>query len=360
MPKLIFHVGPGKCGSSSIQGFFGAGNPCTQNVRYRLLDPVRLMELDCERPSKSALGHFAEILKNDVAECDVLILSHEVLFKRPGAIRHICRLANGMFPTIVVVGYSRRQSEFVFSAYSQWFFRSPERIKETAEVVIGLGLDPMLFSGLERQSIASIANDFYSARQLDGKSILDWHDGYQKLSASVTGLGVEIICGVLPGKESAELLIGDFCEKCGLTLREDAEAASRQVANTSFSREIVEAIDNAIVLGLAAPTPHQLNQTLQLLSATATSDASEPSTFLQALKSYIDGHYWQSNRQLCREYALNEDYFAPSSQLSKEEILDIIACEGQRRASDKSEVIARYRTLSAKMAELCLKLTRKL
>ena len=76
------------------------------------------------------------------------------------------------------------------------------------------------------------------------------------------------------------------------------------------------------------------------------------------LKEYIDTYYLNSNRQLCREYGLDEAYFAPSMEYSKQEILDIIEQEAQQRAMNKSIIINDYRMLSARMVELCLKVNR--
>jgi len=43
MTRLIIHVGPGKCGSSSIQDFFSAQNkPCVEKTAYSLLSAVEI------------------------------------------------------------------------------------------------------------------------------------------------------------------------------------------------------------------------------------------------------------------------------------------------------------------------------
>jgi hypothetical protein len=163
MARLILHIGPAKCGSTSIQQFFTAQKkPCTENTHCILLNPLEISELDCERPSKSILATFTQLLLSGLNGCDVLILSHEYLFQSQYAIKHICSLAKNLVTKTYIIGYSRRQSEFLRSAYSQWSFRSPDLVKGAIEVFDELGLDPVLFSGLERQLIAAIVNDFYN------------------------------------------------------------------------------------------------------------------------------------------------------------------------------------------------------
>lgn len=357
MAKLILHVGPGKCGSSSIQQFFATyKKPCVENTRYILLNPLDINELNCEEPSESILNSFAEQLTEDLVGCDTLILSHEYLFQTPHAVKNICRLAKNLAKEISIIGYSRRQSDFVVSAYSQWLFRSPERINETTKVLDELGLDSVLFTGLERQIIASVINDFFSARQLSEYSILDWQNSYNNILELVRETGAIIKCGVLPSREANTPLIQDFCEKSGLSLQRNMKNALQKVFNPSFAQDVVEAINNAVAFGLDVPGPHESNEVIDLLSSKITQQAKEPSEFLVNLKSYIDSYYLNSNKQFCRQHGLDETYFAVSKRFSKPEILNVIIHEGQQRSSNKSAIIKDYRMLSARVIELCIKL----
>ena len=79
-------------------------------------------------------------------------------------------------------------------------------------------------------------------------------------------------------------------------------------------------------------------------------------SFLVKLKAYIDTYYLASNHQLCKEYALDEAYFAPSIVYGKQEIINVITQEAKQRAKDKTRIIKDYRMLSARMATLSLKL----
>jgi hypothetical protein len=363
MTKLILHVGPGKCGSSSIQQFFATHDkPCFQKTGYKLLDPLLIRDLNCEKPSESLASTFVDQLKKDITDCDTLILSHEFLFQNPNSVKNICELAQKIVSGICIIGYSRRQSGFMISSYSQWLFRSPNRINEVTKALEELNIDPVLFTGLERQLIASIANDFHSARQLSEYSILDWYTAYDNLSKRVDELGVEIKCGILPGKSSDIPLIHDFCAKAELTLHQQTKDTVQKFVNLSFNQDIVEAMNIAVTFGLDVSGPHQDNNIIELLSRTMAS--MEPLTqhspvFLSNLKSYIDTYYWEPNRKLCKKYDLNETYFLPSQRFTQSEIMDIILNEALQRTSNKTAVIDNYRLLSGRMVELCTKLVKE-
>ena len=154
MSKLVIHVGPGKCGSSSIQGFFKRRKrPCVQKTRFIKLDKTEILKLDHEIPEESAVTAFTRLLSNNLNRCDILILSHELLFECPYAIKNICKISTDLVSSIVIIGYSRRQSDFLVSAYHQWGFREQDRVKEDIDALIDLELDPILFIGLERHLI---------------------------------------------------------------------------------------------------------------------------------------------------------------------------------------------------------------
>jgi hypothetical protein len=360
MTNLILHVGPGKCGSTSIQKFFFTQkDPCVEKINYLLLNPKEIRKLDSENPSETIIAFFTELLLDNIVGCDTLILSHEVLFQRPNAIKHICDLVKTSVTGITIIGYSRRQGDFLVSAYSQWYFRSLNRIRRAKDALSKLDIDPLLFSGLEQQLIAFIENDF------EVNNLQDWYNSYRTIANVVSDDDVEIKCGVLPKKDSRKSLVQDFCEKANLTMHDDMKEASWVVANPSFNKEVVEAINSAVSYGLVeVPEFNEnnimhnkaLNDAIIFLSEEMDSMEKRHQDFLSKLKAYIDTFYLNSNYQLCKKYNLDEAYFAPSTVYNKREILNIIAKEAKRRAKNKTRIIKDYRTLSARMAALSLKL----
>jgi len=151
-------------------------------------------------------------------------------------------------------------------------------------------------------------------------------------------------------------LIQDFCTKADLTLHSRMKDTSIKTANLSFDHDVIEAINNAVNLGFEMMGPHESNDIINLLSSKMTTTTNKSSTFLFDIKSYVDAYFWESNQNLCKQYSLNQTYFVPSRSFSKQEILDMIVHEAQKRSLHKSTIIENYRILSAMMIELCIKI----
>ena len=244
---------------------------------------MKLKELECEKPAQSIITAYTKLLSDNVAECDMLILSHEVLFQRPYAIKNICDLAKTYVTEIAIIGYSRKQGEFLASAYSQWHFRSLPNIKKATDTLNRLGIEPLLFSGLEQQLITFIENDF------EVSDIQDWYKSYNVISELVRDEKVVLKCGVLPKKGSEKSLVQDFCEKANLTLRDEMKEGSEVIANPSFNQDIVEAVNNAVNFGLVGPPSINIihdkayNQAMILLSSVLETTEKRRQSFLVKL-----------------------------------------------------------------------------
>lgn len=360
-PRLVLHVGPGKCGSTSIQQYFlHQPNPCRGSVRFILLDPNQISALNRDDPDKQHI----ETLKSQLLEwfdkCDNLILSHEALFQSPAALRQLCLHSRDRVSEIRVVGYSRKQSAFIKSAYSQWHFRSPERVAETVNVLKKSGVQPFLFTGLERHLIAAINSDFHTARQLSNYTIHNWFPAYKQLEKYVEGLNVEIKCGTLPDKQSRTGLIEDFCKKAGLKMKLFKKIRDEKILNASFNDELVEAINVAVLSGASMPGPHEKNNQLSRLSSLMEPGEKLSTDFISELYSYIDSYYYEDNMNLCRQFELEPSCFGSLKPVSKNEILEIIQTESARRSNDLNDVFERHQKMSAVMMSTTLRLVDEL
>jgi len=358
-PKLVLHVGPGKCGSSSIQNFFATQEfPCTESIRYKLLNPAVIAELNRQDADKSLLDEVQQQLSVDLRGCDCLILSHEVMLRNTQAAYNYCLLAKNITNNITIIGYCRKQSGFIKSAYSQWLFRSPERIREVNAIINRLKFDPNLFTGIERQLMASIENNFYSARQLSGFNMLDWLSAYNNMAQLTRTLGVTLSIGTLPEKESNPSLIQDFCGRANLTLHSDIKDAHREKVNLSLDHSLVEAINTAICVGIDMMGPHERNDIISLLSSLMKTKVNL-NGFLNELAAYTDWYYWTSNIMFCKQYGIDKEYFKPGPEIGKQEILYSMACENHKRSVNRSVVIERHQLLTASIIELCINLAKR-
>ena len=335
MARLIIHIGPGKCGSSTIQDFFQSKNdPCIEKTGFVLLHPKLVAKLNRESPRKERLLELRELIDSAIANKDVLILSHEFLFQCPFSIRNICRLIQDEVSDIRIIGYSRRQSGFMASSYAQWLFRSPERVQEVCDILERAEINTDVFSGLERHFIASILDEFNSARQMSNHLILDWNRSYKAIQDIIWSAKARVVCGLLPMKGEGESLIQDFCDKAELKLKDSSEKGLRSIRNKSFDPSLVEQINKALLGGAKVPGPHSNNKSLYILSSLTGAGSFEESAFMASLKSYVDAYFQESNIKLCETYGLDASYFHEEQAITKSEIMNIVRNEMKRRKTE--------------------------
>lgn len=353
MANLILHVGPAKCGSTTIQQFFlNQKDPCRQKLHFLLLNPVQISELNAPEVSEHTLAGWSKLLEDSRKGAATVIASHEYLFQCPLAVQRICGLGRDRFSQVAIIGYCRRQGDFLVSAYSQWLFRAPRRIQEVIDVLREHDFVPDYFSGLERQLIASIMNDFHSARQLSEYSILNWYRAYRTISDQVETLGAAVHCATMPGRNDSVSLVENFCRRAGLDLRWEMAEAGQRIANVSYHPDIIEAINCAVTRRGKVPGPHESNERLEELSLLLESDPRSNSAFIDRLKGYVDAFFLEENLQLCNRYALDPGYFRAPDVCSKMEIIEAIRLEQESRKGNPAELLERYRQIAGKMIEL--------
>ncbi|MEZ5715784.1 MAG: hypothetical protein R3D85_11775 [Paracoccaceae bacterium] len=155
MKRIVLHVGPEKCGSTSIQQALrrGAGQPDMPAVA--LMAPADLLALDMPHPAPEAVARINAVIDAARGNAALLVLSHEMIFKAVDVLRNLAAICLGRADEVVAVGFARRQSDFLVSGFGQWLFRSPERLEEARGVLVAQGLDPDLFRAVERHLIAA-------------------------------------------------------------------------------------------------------------------------------------------------------------------------------------------------------------
>lgn len=270
-----------------------------------------------------------------------LILSHEYFFQAPQAIEQICRELNNVRNKTTIVGYSRRQSSFIRSAFSQWNFRSQEKLAKDLDIIKQHDLNPLLFTSLERHLIACIMSDFENARMLSGQNILNWNLTYSQIEEVTNPFEAKVKCGVLPTHGGGNELIIDFCEKAELEIKHEIYRKQNMIKNASFHPYLIEALSNAYCYGnfKHLPSPHDSNEFLAEISELITSYADKKSEFIDKLYRYIDQAYWPSNLKFCKRHKLSEAYFEPKNFSTTLDIRNIITEENSFRSKNFSAVI---------------------
>ncbi|MFH4964307.1 hypothetical protein V8G69_04825 [Gaetbulibacter sp. M235] len=344
MKTLIIHVGPPKCGSSSIQQFFETyKNPCAQKTRFVMLNPQMINSLNSN--NKIDNTDFINLLDKNLENNDSLILSHESLFIKPYAIKNICSLSSNKVSKIIIIGFSRKSSDFVVSEYNQWGFRNPYVCKLTKKIMLENEINPLHFYGIERHLISSILNDF----NLLTSQEMDWGKSYGQIEKLVTPYKVKMRAGILSNRNSSETLIQDFCNKADLTLQDKYKSIDIK-SNTQFSSHLTESINNALEFGFKVPGPDEDNNILQDISKIINTNIDFNNTLIIPLKEYIDSYFYESNLNFCNKYGLDKSYFALSKKYSKNEILNIVRNEMQDRVTNNT-MLNNYKELTGIMAE---------
>ena len=360
MRKLIIHVGPGKCGSSSIQEYFKS------NQRAYSLQSTSFLQLNANWIGKAhKSNNFPEEspesnrLKNEATRHQTLILSHEYLFQKPKAVSTICRKLEQYFQKVIIIGYSRRQSEHVKSSFYQWIFRSKKRLLESYNCLEKHGINPTLFTSLERHLIAGTLTDFRSTRQLSGDLILNWHKRYSRLDELTEDTNATIKCGVIPNPKAAKRnsLIQDFHLKAELQPINSRKNQQEIQANPQFNQTLVEAISNFQLLNeIDLAEPNKKNKELAAISQALTTKIKNKTTFEMLLESYIDSFFWNSNKKFCNKYDLPTESFEPREIITKSTIRSLVETEQIKRQHNPEILIETYQVMNAELAQACMKL----
>jgi hypothetical protein len=361
MKRLILHVGPGKCGSSTIQHFLTRQEKLFEEpVAFHFLTEETIIGLQQDPAVRLHVDQIHNFLECDLADDSVKIISHEYLFQNMHSMMEITRIARSLNFVVSIIGFCRRQSEWLVSAYKQWTFRRPQAFTQDFEISEATPLDAAYFTGLEQYMINSIVTDFSS----NYLSQMNWRMAYGRLREQASKQGAKVKCRVLPKKGMSGSLIDDFVEMAGLhprkylTADEKSLAFHGNVINPSFHDDLVELISIAASNGYAIPY-HEYNQALTQLSSVFAQlkrgqGPDNRSKFTDKLKSYIDSYFHANNVQFAREFDLQEDYFAVDYPIGKRDILDQIRREIQQRRQDPHSALMKHRQLASLAITVCL------
>lgn len=350
MARIVLHVGPEKCGSSSIQAaILGPATALHDHLTGILLRPAEVLELDCDHPDAAVEDRFhALIMQAQAAHPGkVLVLSHEMMFKMVRVLCNLSRIAQAHAEEVLVVAHVRRQSDFLVSAFGQWLFRAPARIAESAAVLRDHGLDPSVFWGVERHLIAVILGGWEVGRQLSGHLYLDWS---RSVPERVEALAVPLSVGVLPRPGFARPLIADFLGRIGLP--ETLAAAVEQLRNPAFPPALIEGVFAAIEAGHAMPGPHEHNDFFERMGAVTAGGEKPAEPFLSLLRDRVDTAFAAANTIFAGQFDLPAAYFAPDRQVTQAQAEDAIRREAQARAALPSALRAREQAARAALGRM--------
>lgn len=354
--KVIIHVGPGKCGSSSLQKIFLDASRSLE-LGYIKVSPntIKAMEKDClESGGVDELFSKIKILLN---RFPLVIVSHEFFFQNLNAIVTLAANVKKVACSVTVVGFCRPQSSFLASAYSQWIFRDKARLIEVDNILKNASFNPILFSGVERYYIAAVLTDFDSARQRSGRNILNWYKHYSQLTSMLKPLSVEVAVDQLPRGGTSVTLAKKFCLLSGLDADYFTKFASNlNVINPAYNQHLVEVISNGHRLGLDMIPNEQYNDRLLSFSSLQNIEPCFNRLVLEQLKLYVCWYFTDANTKLASEFKFDchfqgrgdsSNIFIKEEVCDTNKILEFLRSEQKLRLNDIEKVLLYHQHISS-------------
>ena len=342
--RLVIHVGAQKCASSSLQASLRLVAQASKGaLGFCFLNPAQLRNAEqaLRQNRDIAFDYIDRVLSAQLSP--QVVVSHEMLGNRPALVCSIAEraLAQHNFDQIVVSGYSRLQSSYHISAFSQWFFRDRKKLHEDLKVLAGYGLDWKKFTALERSLLAL---------SLVGQD-RNWFGNYQRFCGGVKSMSesVTVVSSHIPTRSLPYSLLEHFLSSTGLSLDLSDLSSFDVRKNLSFNQSLIYAM-SAHLSALRPrqqsffPRPHEGNRWLfRVCKRLAAADRlmSEFDALFcphlkQSLVGHLDSRASSSNQQYCDLMSVDFNYFKPSEQaalLTEDELIALAVDIGKSRNS---------------------------
>lgn len=330
--KIVIHVGPEKCGSTSIQQATAKiGKNSGSELNGILFPPRLVVQLNESQLSSRIEKEVEDIISKRIKQFPTknLVVSHESFFKMPQAVLNMVRISERYCSEVIVTCYIRKQADFLASSFGQWIFRSKERILETRKILEDNGLECGFLSGVERHLLAAKLSNWHSGRLLSNHNYINWDKSISELEKFLNDTSAKLKVGVLPTSQIRFSLINDFLSKIGTNV--ELSESVEETSNGSFHPILIEATVNAIEAGYQVPGPHD-NGFYIRNSTTDLQKNSSKADFIEALKWHINQDFISTNESVALRYSLPSSYFETASPLCEDDIREIALKEIKNRA----------------------------
>ena len=341
--KLVIHVGAQKCASTSLQ------------ASLRRLESENEGLLSFSFPKPSMLRHLQEMIEaggtsgfDDIDKvlsgfsADQAVISHEMLGNRPSLVCWIVEraLLKHGFDQVVIAGYTRLQSNYYVSAFSQWHFRDQKKLQSDIGLMKLNGLDWQKFSALERSLYAVVLSE----------KDRNWHSNYKNFWSGLKRFSgnASVVSNHIPTSSKPYSLTRNFCELTGIDAKGDPEQYDVR-KNFTFHPVVLFGLSSHLSgVGMRQtcfPGPHEGNLWLfrvcdRLASYTSAKcqidDIYDP-WFLSKLLGHLDHRTFKDNLSYCELMSVDSAYFAPADDAellsSPEEIIEIARSVSNSRNS---------------------------
>ena len=314
--------------------------------------------LQLNRSEAQAIEHCKSIL-GKLSQADKTVISHEFLENNHIAVHNICRAAEQTgIQSILIIGYTRRQDQWIRSSFNQWNFRNKQQLNRGVQTLKQEHWHWTLFSSYERWLITGLINH-------EGP---DWNTCFQDLQDTCHSIQrpCTVTSSPLPKSDSPKKLLIHFNECCKLGLDRAFLNTCNPKKNKSFSEYITETISESILLnsdGNFPITPHSHNRLLRRVSEDLPHQIPAINAdFIAALEGHYLSIFQASNQAYCTRFEANfEEHFSPKGVIFtglKQDITSLIDAENHRRhqhakAILESKAAVRATATRAMLQALC-------
>ena len=353
--RLVIHIGAQKCASSSLQASLElVAEAAKGRFSFCHLQPELLQGVNQALEDKHGepFGYIDGVLSTQDAY--QVVVSHEMMGNHPELVCAIAgrALEKHFFDYVVISGYSRLQSSYYISEFSQWGFRGRAKLYADMEAVLAHNLDWRKFTALERSLLAF---------SLDGND-RDWFADYQGFcrASELFGESVSVVSCHIPTRQHPYSLLNHFMSSCGLSFGLiDLESLDVR-ENLSFQPLLIHAISSHLCAlrpwqQSFFPRPHAGNQWLFSIGKRMKRMAGAKNILLEfnklfscdfqrALIGHLDCRSSVSNKKYCDLMSVDFNYFQPSedaSLLSKSDLLSLARQTTQDRDFEDIEHLNR-------------------
>jgi hypothetical protein len=353
--RFVFHIGPIKTGSTSIQAFLEAEDEINPTIEYKRIKPDYFFNLGQDVSSQQSIEHFRVLFRRKTRKSTspkTCIFSHECMYQQSSSIPPLLEAAFSFSDDLRVVAYVRPQSRHYRSHFSQFLYFDGQLHGRVKVVFAQNGLTLELFTGLEAFLVALALSDFAIVRSNQELEYQNWKRMIS-IDEKLSSYNVKLAVGLVPNSRHRYSLIDDFCQKAGILRYTDLQDVSDIHVHAALPDAAVEFLHQAKMHGLTihARKPEHLSCFRNFRQSNfQNKDLNiHDSRLIDNLSNYIDRCYMQANQEVCDHFGLPIDYFTPSREIRKEEI---VACIQQEQCDRENSPIKRIRLQSRLLSEV--------
>ena len=353
---FVFHIGPIKTGSTSIQRFLENEAVANPKLEYKRIRPAHFYGLASPQDREASLEYFERLYQKKISQkksIRKIVLSHECIYQKPKNIPQLIKTAQPFAKNISCIAYARKQSSHYCSHYSQFLYFNEALQKNIDQSFKDKNLGIHNFTGLETFLISLAITDFKIVRVGDRTEYQDWTRMIH-IDQSLRKQGHHLDLGLLPSRAQKPSLIEDFCARSGIKKSKRLSTTRDIYIHSALPDAAVELLYQAYKKGLRTPVkkPEHLSCFQAFRQKEYNNDSLQihDPELIKQLLNYIDSHYAERNNKLCQHFGLAEDYFLPNEYVDKKNIIEFIKSVDKLRKANPKERIEQKNKILAECA----------